>query len=77
MLIHANSCPSKDFSDVHHMNFVKKVENETLTFTLTSSVSPHCHLLVMIGSKESSVSLVLEYILRKQLLGHYLPMKFK
>ena len=65
MLIHVNSCLSKDFSDVHYTNFVKKVENEKLTFTPTSSVSPHCHSLVMIGTKESSVSLVVEYILSK------------
>jgi len=50
---------------VHYTNFIKKVENDKLTFTLTSSVSPHCHSLVMVGSKESSVSLVLEYILSK------------
>jgi hypothetical protein len=63
-IIHVNSCLSKDFSDVYYTNFVKKVENETLTFTVTSSLSPHCHLPLMIGRKEccTCISLVREYI---------------
>jgi len=76
-MIHANSCVSKDLSDVHYTNFVKKAENETLTFTLTSSVSPHCHLPLVIGWKECSISLECEYILSKATSRALQTMKLK
>jgi len=62
-----NGCLSKHFSDVYYTNFVTKFENETLTFTLTRSSSPHCHLLLVMGWKECCmcISLVCEYILSK------------